>query len=374
MIMETTAEGMQRILDAGGSIETAGQAAGAAILQALTASTPLVAAELIRSAPKMLRHRRRTFRHVQRQVRAHWGKALDLFMMLVVGAQEVGGRFDRMHRPPDDEPFDPMYDVLLGLQARACRTALEVYHLLSDGLPKGALARARTLHEIAVTAVIIADYGRRPEHVVLAERFLDHEAVATYKEALNYQLNCETLGDEPFSDEEMADMKARRDTVVAKYGPAYKEQYGWAAGLDTQGAPTFRDLETLANLSHLRGHYAWASHEVHSDAKGSFLNESTWGETLYRETSYSNDELAEPGQMALISLQQTTVSLLFSPEDTSPRSVVDAGAMSVLVDRAGDAFAAADDVVLTYNAKLQRGQARRKRASDLWHRLTEWRG
>jgi hypothetical protein len=201
------------------------------------------------------------------------------------------------------------------------------------------------LHEIAVTAVVIENYGRRAEHLDLAERFLDHEVVTTYKDAVNYQLNCETLGDEPFSEEEMADMKARRDTAIAKYGPAYNEQYGWAAGLDEQGAPSFRDLEKLANLSHLREYYVWSSHEVHSDAKGFFLNEGTWGETLYRETSYSNDELADPGQMALISLHQTTVSLLFSPEDTSPRSVVDAGAMSLLVDRAGEAFVAAHDAV-----------------------------
>jgi hypothetical protein len=306
----------------------------------------------------MLRGRRRTLRRVRRQVRAQWGKALDLFMMLVVAAEELGGEFDKKHRPPDDEPFDPVYDALLGLHARACRTALEVYHLLSDGLPKGALARTRTLHEIAVTAMVIADYGRRIEHPDLADRFLDHEAVATYKEAVTYQLNCETLGYEPFSDEEMADMKALRDTVVAKYGSAYKEQYGWAAGLDKPTAPTFRDLEKLAKVSHLRGHYSWASHEVHSDAKGLVLNLSTWGDTVYRETSYSNDGLADPGHMALISLQQSTVSLLFSPEDTSARSVVEADTMSVLVDKAGDAFLAAHHAVAAYNTKRQRGETR----------------
>lgn len=358
MIMDTAAEGMQRILDAGGSPETAEQAVSDAIKQALERSTPRVVAEIIRTAPKMLREGRRTQRRVRRQVRAHWGEALDLFMMLVVGAQEMGARFDKKHRPPDDEWFDPVYDALLGLQARACRTALEVYHLLSDGFPKGAMARVRTLHEVAVTAMVIADYGRRSEHSDLADRFLDHEAVATYKEALNYQLNCETLGYEPFSDEEMADLKARRDAVVAEYGSAYKESCGWAAGLDKPTAPTFRDLEELAKVSHLRGHYSWASHEVHSDAKGYFLNESTWGETVYRETGYSNDGLADPGHMALISLLQTTVSLLFSPEDTSLRSIVEAQAMSVLVERAGDAFLAAHQAVEAHNTKLQRRQAR----------------
>jgi hypothetical protein len=357
-ITGAVAEGMERVLNAGGSIQTAEQAVGDAVQQTLTRSTPRVVAELMRLAPKMLRARRRTVGRVRRQVRARWRKALDLFMMLVVAAEEVGVEFDEKHRPSDDEPFDPVYDALLGLHARACRTALEVYHLLSDGLPKGALARARTLHEIAVTAMVIADYGRRTEHPDLADSFLDHEAVATYKDAVNYQLNCEALGYEPFNDEEMADMKARRDTVLAQYGPAYKEQYGWAAGLDKPTAPTFQDLEMLANASHLRGHYSWASHEVHSDAKSLVLNVSMWGDTVYRETSYSNDGLADPGHMALISLQQSTVSLRFSPEDTSARSVVQADAMSVLVDKAGDAFLAAHEAVVAYNTKRQRGEAR----------------
>src|SRR6266540_2224465 len=129
----------------------------------------------------------------------------------------------------------------------------------------GALARSRTLHEIAVTAMLVADYGRRPEHSDVAERFLNHQVVATYKDALVYQEHCETLGYEPFTDADVALMKAEFDRCVARYGPAYKEQYGWAVGLAGPRAPRFRDLERLAQVSHLRGHYSWASQEVHSD-------------------------------------------------------------------------------------------------------------
>ena len=54
------------------------------------------------------------------------------------------------------------------------------------------------------------------------------------------------------------------------------------------------------------------------DAKGSFLNESIWGETipgdqlLQRRAGRSRPLGVDP-------LQQSTVSLLFSPENTSPR-------------------------------------------------------
>jgi hypothetical protein len=361
---------MQRILDAGGSRELALQAASDAIQQALTKAAPSLATDLVRRSPKMLRARRRNSRRVGRRIRAHWGKALDLFMMLSVASEESGGEFDEQHRPPDGVPFDPVYDALLGLHARACRTALEVYHLLSGGLPMGALARSRTLHEIAVTAMVIADHGRRPGHTNLADRFLDHAVVATYKDAIVYQEHCATLGTEPFSDDEMAAMKAKRDAAVTRYGPAFREQYGWAAGLDGSHAPNFRDVERLAEVSHLRGHYSWASHEVHSDSKGWALNTREWGDTLYRETSYSNSGLAEPGHMALISLHQSNVSLLFSPEETSPRSILACESMALLLDRAGDAFVAGHEAAERHNTLVQQRQARWGRPYATWRRLT----
>jgi hypothetical protein len=236
----------------------------------------------------------------------------------------------------------------------------------------GALARSRTLHEIAVTAMVIADYGRRPEHADLAGRFLDHQVVASYKDALVYQENCETLGYEPFSETEMASMEAERDQAVMRYGRLFKERYGWATGLEGSHAPSFRDLERLAGVSHLRGHYSWASHEVHSGAKGLALDIHEWGDTLYRETSYSNEGLADPGHMALISLHQSTVSLLLSTPEVSPRSILACESLALLLDKAGEAFLAADEAVERYNSQLQRRQARWGQPYRLWRGLT-WR-
>lgn len=362
--------GMTRLVAAGASPERAGEAAATALGESLEKLAPSVVDELVRSSPRMLRGRDRARRWVRRRIRSQWGGALDLFTMLLVAAEESGQLFDRQHRPQDGEWFDPLADVLLGLHARACRAALEVHNLLSGGLPKGALARSRTLHEVAVCAMVLAEYGRRPQHRDLAERFIDHAAVTTYNDALTFQENCEVLGYERFSDDEMAEMKAERDAVVAHYGAAFKKTYGWAAGLDHPGAPTFRDLERLAEVSHLRSYYIWATHEVHSDAKGWTQNVSEWGETLYRETSYSNEGLADPGRMALVSLHQTTVSLLFSLEDLSPQSMLAAIVMSRLLDMAFDAFGAAEDAVERANRRLQRRQARWGRPYRTWRRLT----
>ena len=67
---------------------------------------------------------------------------------------------------------------------------------------------------------------------------------------------------------------------------ADKEQYGWAAGLDKPTAPTFRDLEGLRRC---RTCALTTPGPVTRCLRreGSFLNESIWGETIYRETSYN---------------------------------------------------------------------------------------
>ena len=72
----------------------------------------------------------------------------------------------------------------------------------------GALARSRTMHELAVNALVIADWSKRVGHTDLPQRFLDHEVIANYRDALVYQTNCDRLGFEPqlfqVSDEQLA--------------------------------------------------------------------------------------------------------------------------------------------------------------------------
>ena len=64
-----------------------------------------------------------------------------------------------------------LHDALADLHARACRTALDVFHLLESGLAAGAMARCRTLHELAVISMVLREYSSHEGHG-LAERFL----------------------------------------------------------------------------------------------------------------------------------------------------------------------------------------------------------
>jgi hypothetical protein len=111
----------------------------------------------------------------------------------------------------------------------------------------------------------------------------------------------------------------------------------------------------------MRSHYRWASHEIHSDAKGAAINVFKRGDTSYKSSGMTNTGLAEPGHLALISLYQCTVYLLTrGTEMISPRDLLALMAMQALVDRSGDAFGAAQSSIDRAEQRIQERQASRR--------------
>lgn len=311
-------------------------------------SASSLARALIDAAPVMLAEHQERRQDYERRIHGQWGTALDRFYSIVVAAEEAGSGFDRRwtdgHRQPDHR-----FEALTGLHARACRTAMEVHRLLSGGYPQGALARCRTLHELAVIAEVLNVHGHPDgENPDLAQRYLRHHAVLNWNDAQTYQENSALTEYEPIEDVEMATLKANRDRLVAHYGAHYGKPYGWAAPLHRSGSPTFRDLEALADVSHLRSHYRLASHEVHADAKGDALNIFEVGGKRFRSTGMRDTGLATPGHLALISLSQSLLSLLLSADPVSPSDVLTCAALGRLVADAGEEFSKAEASVAAF--------------------------
>ncbi len=362
---DTLAEQVQRLVEHGTDIDEAFEAAVEAVGPTLDISASRLAATLVRRAPGMLRERRRMHRGFSRRLRKHWGRSLDLLYVITVCSEEAGADFytERVTKR-GDYPRRALHEALTGLHARAARTALEVHHLLSGGFGMGALARCRTLHELAVTSMILAKYGIRDEHADLAERFLLHGDVQSWSEAQTHQRNWVALGSEPFSEDDMAALKARRDTLIGQYGPDYKGTYGWAAGIAGMTKPSFSDLERVVEVHHLRGYYRWASHEVHSDSKGSALNVRERGGQSFKQSGYTNVGLADPGQMAAISLHQVTVSVLLSEDPISPGDLLALMAMQHLLDDVCEAMVEGD--------KSVEGAEERHQAREAGRRARRW--
>jgi hypothetical protein len=236
--------------------------------------------------------------------------------------------------------------ALIELHAKACRVASEVYALLVNGFPEGALARCRTLHEFAVTASILGESLNDPDHGDLAQRFLDHEIVSRLRSAKQYQVDHALLNLPPLEEGLIETLEERYRAMLAKYGEEFKREYGWAKRFCPDD--NFRALERKAGMAHMRSYYQWASGEVHSGSFGLSANRSEFrGEQILR-VGKTNSGLAEPASMAMNSLYQTTVTLLVRGSGAGGADMADLismKAIEILLAMTSDEFLAAEAAV-----------------------------
>lgn len=279
----------------------------------------------------------------RRRLRERWGDAFDHLKLLRVWCLEAGMAFHRRYEPSSE---DLVYHVLVRLHARACLVAAEVIALLEAGLASGAHARWRSIHEIAVVGFFIGHHDSE-----LAERYLLHEAVESYRAAVAYQRYADRLNYEPYSDDELAEIRAVRDDLVARFGKPYGTQYGWAAAALGIPRPTFRDIEAAVSLDHLRPYYQMASHPTHAGPKGIAFNLGLLRRVVML-AGPSNAGLADPGHGCAISLMQVTVALLLRESDMG--DVVTLKFLQHACDAVGDAFLAASRKLDDEETELER--------------------
>jgi Family of unknown function (DUF5677) len=301
---------------------------------------PLIVRNLEADMPRMLHEYRRHDAQFERRLYRRWARPLDLFYAIVVATIELG---EHQFRDASSEELDEnqraVLEAVSAIHARACRTSMEVYELLKSGFPMGAQARARTLHELAVTATILSDFGDQPGHEDIGARFLAYDKIQSSLDAKEYQKHASRLNDDPLTAEELADVETARLEALREF-PDLDKPGGWARGLPDVHSGRFIDLEKIARLDHLRPYYSWASQEVHASPKGVRLNTVTGPDGPVKQTGRFNYGLADGAQTALIALQQVNGALLASPGVSTFLSVVGAQALQVLVDKACDEFVA----------------------------------
>jgi len=314
----------------------------ASALQA-TLTDPDIQSRLVSSlkadAPRMLSEHRRLNARFMARLHKRWGTALDLFYIVQVASEEIGA--DAYRAACSDElnrDERGLLEAVSGLQARACRVSFEVYELLEAGFPRGAQARARTLHEIAVVAFVLSKLGGTPGHEDIGRRFAAFDHVSNWKDAQEHQKYAHRLGQEPLNPEEMKQIKAARDAAVQEF-PDLDRKLGWAGDVPGLKSRTLTELEVLAGIDHLRPYYSWASHEVHANPKGSRLNIVDGSDGQVKLTGRTNIGLADPAQSALIALNQTTSALIVCPGASTPSGILGMQAVAALLEEACQEFA-----------------------------------
>jgi len=265
------------------------------------------------------------------RLRRIWGRALDLLEIHIIISLEAGHFFNVRYRQEASASQDRIFEVLVRLHARGCQISSEILTLLKAGFADGSHARWRTLHELAVVAYFI----KEKEDDELAERYLLHSAVESYRGAMQYQKHYEALGEKPIKENVMRKIEDSVNKLCERFGPNFREKYGWAAKSLDNPNPSFADIENSAGFEHMRPWYKMASHNVHANPKG-IMFRLGYDQRDLMLAGPSNEGPADPGQSTALSLLQLTVPLLSL--HVSAENLLELLVLSKLTHEVRDAF------------------------------------
>ncbi len=299
-----------------------------------------------RSMLKDIRHDRKNF---EKRHYLLWKDGIDRLETYLVVAYELGKNFNGYYRSSAAKHQDYLFEALTRLQARSVHVGSEVLYFLRSGFADGAHARWRTAHEIAVVATFLVQHEEE-----VAKRYLEHEAVESYKAMLKYQEYAEQLNLKSFLPEDAECIKKSRDILVNTYGKSFGSQYGWAANVLEKERPNFFDIEKATGMDHIRPYYKMASHNVHANAKGiQFRLGLAEGEELLL-AGPSNYGLADPAQNIAVSILDTTTALLTLVNNLD--SIVMEKLMTRYVDEIIESFIETQREMDEYDESLQSAQ------------------
>lgn len=208
---------------------------------------------------------------IQSEIYAQWSEGWEFFDGVVYAIQQNGIMLLKRADDLDDE-HSPMREALCLIHSAACLVFQEIRTLLLAGFWSGAVGRWRSLHELAVTAIIIAR-----QDSAFAQRYLDHGFVVQTHRLFEYY---EAHARGPVAPNNLDARRAQADRLVQQHHVAnapkkFRDAYGWAASLmplNRQGdklvPPTFDRLEQMADQQHLRLLVMSAHGHVHSDSAG----------------------------------------------------------------------------------------------------------
>ncbi len=266
-----------------------------------------IAEDIFRSLESDLREvkkvRRRESKGFRQRLQSRWRAPLDRMHMLLSIAQELGAKVNEEARNSPDTPKH-LVEVLTRSHGRAKQVAEEILCLLECGYADGAMARWRTLHEIAVVALFLNVHGDE-----LAERYILHEDIETRRGAYEYQQHHERMGHPPIPKNELDALDRTCEAAIQKFGKPFGTPYGWTAKILNKDKPTFSDITISLGIDHRKPHYRLASHNIHASPKGVFFKMGLIKDADIILAGPSNLGLADPGCCTAISLVQVSSTL-----------------------------------------------------------------
>jgi len=228
-----------------------------------------------------------------------WGQPLgQLHMLLTMCREWCQWVHKRNVAQESGSKGKELQAILIRLLTRGCQVTDEILCLLENGFADGAMARWRTLHEIAVVAAVIRHYGSD-----IAVRYLDHQAVESKRKMDKYAMCCKELGYKPLSARAQKKIEKAYIAAIDRYGKTFKSEYGWAAFHLNNDRPTFADLEKAVGRGEMRSHYQMGNDNIHAGIKSMYFRLGLLNcDGLL--AGRSNAGLMEPGQNTAHTLTQ----------------------------------------------------------------------
>src|SRR5438874_75795 len=278
-----------------------------------------------------------------------WGEALNGLRILLTCVREWGGSA-YARRQSAGHAKALWHEILLRLHVRACQVTDEIICLLENGFADGAMARWRTLHELAVVATVIHQHGEE-----IAERYHAHQAVESKRAMRKYASCYALLGQRPLSSREVSRIDKAYNAAISKYGKDFDSDYGWAIYHLKKRKVTFADLAQEAGRADMRSYYQMGNDNVHAGIKSLFVRLGLVDNYKRLLAGRSNTGLADPGQNTAHTLMQ--ISVLVCLSEPVLDDIVAAETIRLL----------RDDVVRSFfraHQRLRRDDKRSKRSGE----------
>lgn len=262
------------------------------------------------NSSKLLKYNRRYAKKFEKRLYNRWKKPIDLLEMFLHISGEVGSNFNNDYRQESVKNNDLVFEVLTNMHGRACDIVTSIISLLKSGHADEALTQWRTLYEISVYCFIIKQYGQD-----IAEKFMLHEIIDTYRLSKSYEKSYNKLGHKPISKKKLEEIENKYNEVLDRFGKEFKNNYGWALDnvIKKNDNSKFYKLAKKSGLEHLYPYYIMACHNVHAGAKSLRFKLGlikSYPESKVILAGPSNYGLADPGQLSAISIHQITTCLL----------------------------------------------------------------
>lgn len=281
-----------------------------------------------------------------------WSEGFELLRMLLTIARELGNETLKRHRRSKSTKHMHRRFVLMRLHARGCQIADEITTLMSNGFADGAMARWRTLHELAVVATLIEDGDED-----LARRYIDHDAVDTKRQADDHDKSQKILGNSPIGKRQRQSIEKTYNDYIKKYGKSFGGLYGWAAKRLNLERPTFKDIQEAAGRAGMDIYYKLASVNIHAGSRAMFFRLTNMGTPEVLLAGRSNAGFVDPGKNMAFTLVQLTATLVGHVRDID--DMIELKTIITIRDAVPDALERADRKLRQDEAALRKKRSRR---------------